>query len=179
MNKYGFRISWSEEDQGYIATSPEFPGLSAFGETVEEALTEAKTALDLFIRDIVESGETLPEAQTVHEYSGQTRLRLSKTLHRVVAEMAASEGISLNQFVLDAINEKVGVVKAGDCFIKELRRALAENSLQRRFDLASFAWGKTHWEKTQKVTRSRQIVKRALTEIDTVGYMPANFDKGN
>ena len=101
MNKYGFRIVWSDEDKGYIATSPEFPGLSAFGETEEQALSEAKVARQLFIVDMLESGEELPAALTAHEYSGQTRLRLSKTVHRVVAEMAASQGISLNQFILD------------------------------------------------------------------------------
>ena len=51
MNKYGFKLFWSDEDEGYIATCPEFPTLSAFGETPESALTEAQTALDLFIEE--------------------------------------------------------------------------------------------------------------------------------
>ena len=45
MPKYGFDIFWSDEDKGYIATCPDFPSLSAFGETEEEALQEAKTAM--------------------------------------------------------------------------------------------------------------------------------------
>jgi len=38
-------IAWSDEDQGYIATVPELPGLSAFGETLEEALAYAQEAI--------------------------------------------------------------------------------------------------------------------------------------
>jgi hypothetical protein len=39
-NRYSFNIEWSDEDEEYIATCPAFPGLSAFGETEEEALSE-------------------------------------------------------------------------------------------------------------------------------------------
>ena len=49
MPKYGFDIFWSDEDKGYIATCPDFPGLSAFGETEEDALQEAKIAMKLFL----------------------------------------------------------------------------------------------------------------------------------
>ena len=41
QNKYRFDLNWSDEDDGYIAVCPEFPGLSAFGETAEESLAEA------------------------------------------------------------------------------------------------------------------------------------------
>ena len=42
MNKYPINIVWSEDDGEYLATCASFPGLSAFGETEEEALKEAK-----------------------------------------------------------------------------------------------------------------------------------------
>ncbi len=48
-NRYAIQIFWSEEDEGFIAICQEFPGLSAFGETREEALREAQTALDLIV----------------------------------------------------------------------------------------------------------------------------------
>ena len=44
MNKYSMVVQWSEEDEGYIATIPEFTGLSAFGVTKEEALKELEVA---------------------------------------------------------------------------------------------------------------------------------------
>ena len=175
INKYGFKIQWSDEDQGYVATSPEFHGLSAFGETEEEALAEAKIARQLFIDDILESGEELPSAQKVNQYSGQTRLRLSKTVHRLVAEMAASEGISLNQFIVEAINERLGAQKAGSRQVEELRRALAENTQQRRFDLASIVWHGDH-----RGTQYQSLVKtHAETSIETLGYVSTDLTKGN
>ena len=47
MEHYGFDVFWSKEDGGYIATCPDFPGLSAFGESEEQALSEGKAALRL------------------------------------------------------------------------------------------------------------------------------------
>jgi len=64
-NKYALQIFWSDEDECYIAVCQEFPGLSAFGETREEALREAQIALDLMIETYLEKGISLPEPQTV------------------------------------------------------------------------------------------------------------------
>ena len=61
MHKYGFNILWSEEDSGYIALCPDFPGLSAFGETLEEALSEGQTALQLFIQVCEQTRDEIPE----------------------------------------------------------------------------------------------------------------------
>ncbi len=64
-NKYAIQIFWSEEDEGFIAVCREFSGLSAFGETREEALCEAQTALDLMIESYQANGISLPEPQSV------------------------------------------------------------------------------------------------------------------
>ena len=50
---------WSDEDESYVATIPEFPGLSAFGDTPEEAAEEAKIAAEGFIQVFKEDGRTL------------------------------------------------------------------------------------------------------------------------
>ncbi len=49
MHRYAIEILYSEEDGGYIATVPELPECSAFGETGEEALKEIKIAIDLWL----------------------------------------------------------------------------------------------------------------------------------
>lgn len=38
-------VFWSDDDEGYIATVAEMPGISAFGETREEALVEIGVAI--------------------------------------------------------------------------------------------------------------------------------------
>lgn len=64
-NKYTIQILWSVEDKAFVAVCREFPGLSAFGESREEALSEAQMALDLMIETYKSKGITLPEPQTV------------------------------------------------------------------------------------------------------------------
>jgi predicted RNase H-like HicB family nuclease len=61
MMKYSFTLHWSDEDEGYIARCPEFPGLSAFGESPDEAIAEAQVALELMIETYQESDQSLPE----------------------------------------------------------------------------------------------------------------------
>jgi predicted RNase H-like HicB family nuclease len=59
--KYSFTIQWSGDDEGFIARCPEFPGLSAFGDSPNEALAEAQIALQLMVETYQESGYELPE----------------------------------------------------------------------------------------------------------------------
>jgi predicted RNase H-like HicB family nuclease len=63
-NKYALQIFWSEDDEGFIVVCQEFPGLSAFGETREEALREAQIALDLMITTYQNNNIPLPQPKT-------------------------------------------------------------------------------------------------------------------
>ena len=44
-DKYAPSTFWSDEDEGFIAIFSEFPGISAFGKTPDEAVREAMLAL--------------------------------------------------------------------------------------------------------------------------------------
>lgn len=110
MHNYGFKIFWSETDKAFIATCPEFSGLSAFGDTADEALREAQVALELFVEEMQESGEPLPVPQPAHTYSGQFRARLPRSLHRQLAERAEEEGVSLNTLVVSYVASGVARV---------------------------------------------------------------------
>jgi predicted RNase H-like HicB family nuclease len=68
MEHYGFDVFWSEEDSGYIATCPDFPGLSAFGESEEQALIEGKAALRLFLELLQTEGKRAPRATTLQNF---------------------------------------------------------------------------------------------------------------
>jgi predicted RNase H-like HicB family nuclease len=106
-NKYRFDLNWSDEDDGYIAVCPEFPGLSAFGDTAEEALAEAQIALGLFIESYKAKGIPLPKPEKAKSFSGQIRLRLPKSLHAQASRLAAEDHISLNDFLTLAVQHKV------------------------------------------------------------------------
>ena len=60
LDRYSFNLEWSDEDQEYIATCRSFPGLSAFGETEEEALIEARVALAGFVETYEANNLTRP-----------------------------------------------------------------------------------------------------------------------
>ncbi len=105
--KYSFKVRYSEEDEGYISVCPEFPGLSAFGKTPGEAIEEAEIALELFIESYKETGRNLPKPNLTNEYSGQIRVRLPKSLHARLADMAEDEGVSLNTLMIQFLSEGV------------------------------------------------------------------------
>lgn len=69
MNHYGFSVLWSEADRAYIATCPDFPGLSAFGPTPDQAVAEMETALSLAIDTYREEGWTLPTPRSAQSAS--------------------------------------------------------------------------------------------------------------
>ncbi|MBI4285570.1 MAG: type II toxin-antitoxin system HicB family antitoxin [Chloroflexi bacterium] len=61
QSRYAVEIFYSEEDQGYIAVVPKLPGCSAFGETEEEALREAKVAVVLWLETAKKEGRQIPK----------------------------------------------------------------------------------------------------------------------
>lgn len=58
---YPILISWSDEDNGFIATVPDLPGCCAFGETKEMAMIEAEFAIEAWIEAANELNRTIPE----------------------------------------------------------------------------------------------------------------------
>lgn len=135
MLKYGFTVLWSNEDNCFIATCPDFPGLSAFGENPEEALREANVALSLFLDEIQESGENapLPKTSVYNNYSGQTRLRMPKSLHKDLAECAENEGVSLNTWIIKLLSESNAISRVEnklECIARKQTTELATKVLK-------------------------------------------------
>jgi predicted RNase H-like HicB family nuclease len=54
--QYSVRVAWSEEDAAFIAQSPEFRGITAFGASYGEAVTELEQALQLAVETHEEEG---------------------------------------------------------------------------------------------------------------------------
>jgi antitoxin HicB len=101
----------SDEGGGWFAEIKELPGCGADGETPQEAIESIEESKRLWIRSALKEGRhiPLPESDDQAQYSGRLTLRMPKTLHRRVAELARREGISLNQFLLAAIAFEAGV----------------------------------------------------------------------
>ncbi|CAG35138.1 type II toxin-antitoxin system HicB family antitoxin [Desulfotalea psychrophila] len=109
--KFTKKIHWSEEDGCFVVTFPEFPLLSAFGETQKEALKDARIVLEMAINSLKKNGISLPQVKQPEEdkgYSGQVRLRMGKELHRELVERSEKSGVSLNTYIVSQIG---GVAK--------------------------------------------------------------------
>lgn len=60
MYKYEIIIYWSNEDDVYIAEVPELPGCLAHGQSYEQALENAKQAIQLWIDTAQKHGDPIP-----------------------------------------------------------------------------------------------------------------------
>ena len=66
--KYTIVIQWSNEDQCYVVSLPEFTNVfqpCTHGDTYEEALKNAQEVLEMLIESAIENGEPLPEPNTL------------------------------------------------------------------------------------------------------------------
>ncbi|HUG99621.1 MAG TPA: type II toxin-antitoxin system HicB family antitoxin [Gammaproteobacteria bacterium] len=98
-DQYTFRVSWSEEDQEYVATCTEFPGLSWLDASPETAISGIRKVVGQCIRDMERADEPIPEPYSARIYSGKFMVRVPPQLHRELAIQAAESGVSLNRLV--------------------------------------------------------------------------------
>ncbi|MBI5849314.1 MAG: type II toxin-antitoxin system HicB family antitoxin [Nitrospirae bacterium] len=119
MLKYSVSIQWSDSDNGFIAFVPELPGLSAFGNSQEEAVAELHIAADAYIESLRDSEQQLPEPTKVIRYSGQLRLRMPKWLHAKLSRSAEIDNVSLNTYIVTLLSERNGEKEANN-LVKEL-----------------------------------------------------------
>ena len=59
--RYEVIIYWSDDDQAFIAEVPELAGCAADGQTREEALRNAETAIQEWIETAKELGREIPQ----------------------------------------------------------------------------------------------------------------------
>ena len=84
---------------GYVAVFPDLPGCLTQAETMEELVTTANEARELWIETEYERGNDIPLPSYPVE-SGKFNLRIPKSLHRSLAQAAERDGVSLNHYVL-------------------------------------------------------------------------------
>ncbi len=60
MERYEIILYWSEEDAAYLAEVPELPGCMAHGDNHENALSNVKAAMALWLEVAQERGLPVP-----------------------------------------------------------------------------------------------------------------------
>ncbi len=105
--KYRVDISWSDEDQCYVARIPELRGCVTDGATIEEAAHNAKEAVAVYLETLATQKKELPPALSERKFSGKLPLRISPDLHRDLMARALSEDLSLNQYIEKKLKKAV------------------------------------------------------------------------
>jgi predicted HicB family RNase H-like nuclease len=100
VSRYTYRVTWSPEDNEYVATCVEFPSLSWLAATRYDAIAGIDALVADIIDDLVTNGESVPEPLAGRRYSGKFNLRVGPQLHRELSLEAAEAGLSLNQYVI-------------------------------------------------------------------------------
>jgi predicted HicB family RNase H-like nuclease len=104
LDRYTYRLTWSEEDGEHIGLCVEFPSLSWLDSTPEKALAGIRKVVKEVLADITKSGGIVPEPISIRNYSGKFMVRVPPETHRNLAVQAAESGVSLNRLVSSKLN---------------------------------------------------------------------------
>jgi len=67
---YTYKIHLHKEPEGgFSVTVPALPGCITYGEDIDEAITMAKEAIELYIEELKDRGEDIPDDTNTLEYS--------------------------------------------------------------------------------------------------------------
>lgn len=97
---YTYRVSWSVEDQEYVATCLEFPSLSWLAPSRSDAIDGLERLVVDVVTDMIANGEQVPQPFAERSFSGTFNVRIGEHLHRDLVMHAAEERMSLNQYVI-------------------------------------------------------------------------------
>lgn len=70
MKQLTYRVLLNREPEGgYTVNVPALPGCITYGETIDEAITMAREAIELYVESLVAHGEPVPDETNTLEYS--------------------------------------------------------------------------------------------------------------
>ncbi len=91
-------------EDGYLATVAELPGCVTAGESWAELDGMIKEAIAAWIESALEHGDPIPSpGSRARGHSGRFVVRTTPSLHGAIARRAASEGVSMNQWIVEQL----------------------------------------------------------------------------
>jgi predicted HicB family RNase H-like nuclease len=99
IDRYTYRVTWSEEDQEHVGLCAEFPSLSWLEGTPEAALAGIRKLVSRVAADLKRNKEPIPEPMSVRPFSGKFMVRVPPEVHRKLVIQAAESGVSLNRLI--------------------------------------------------------------------------------
>jgi predicted HicB family RNase H-like nuclease len=105
MDKYTYRVTWTEEDGQYVGLCSEFPSLSWLADTQEAALIGIRDTVEQVVQDMQSSGEPIPQPLATRRYSGKFTVRVPPDVHRKLQIQAAESRVSFNRLINAKLSE--------------------------------------------------------------------------
>ena len=106
---YRIELIPDTDEGGFAICFPDLPGCLSSGETVEEAYRNAEDAKFEWLTAAIEEGISIPEPDSIEDYSGQFKLRIPRSLHRQLALQSRREGVSMNQYCVFLLSQNNAV----------------------------------------------------------------------
>ena len=103
IDRYTYRVNWSDEDEEYVGLCAEFGLLSHLDDTPEKALTGIRELVSHAVELNVEEGVPVPEPLSTRRYSGTITVRVPPEAHRTLAMDAAEAGASMNRLAAERL----------------------------------------------------------------------------
>ena len=109
---YKMEIKKDLDEGGYVVAFPDLVGCVTCADTIEDAIRLAEVAKREWFSACIQDGIVIPVPLSDHDFSGQFKLRIPKSLHRSLAENSKKEGISMNQYCLYLLAKNDGGYEA-------------------------------------------------------------------
>lgn len=104
IDRYTYRVTWSEEDQEHVGLCAEFPSLSWLEKNPEKALAGIRKVVKAAVADMAANKEPVPEPISARSFSGKFMVRVPPETHRMLAIQAAESGVSLNRLIASKLS---------------------------------------------------------------------------
>jgi predicted HicB family RNase H-like nuclease len=99
VDRFTYRVTWSDEDQEYVGLCAEFPSLSWLEASPEKSLQGIRKLVKEVVADLKRSKGSVPEPISTRPFSGKFMVRIPPEVHRMLAIQAAESGVSINRLV--------------------------------------------------------------------------------
>ena len=104
---YRVEVVEDKVEGGYALHCPELPGCMTCADTIEQGFKMIEDAQKCWFTACLEEGIAIPEPAKAEDYSGQFKLRLPKSLHKLLAQRSSEEGVSMNQYCVYLLSKGI------------------------------------------------------------------------
>jgi predicted RNase H-like HicB family nuclease len=69
--RYLIAIELGDETHAYGVVVPDLPGCFSAGDTLDEAISNSKEAMELWMESVIEDGESIPEPSSITKHQAE------------------------------------------------------------------------------------------------------------